>query len=827
MTALAITALLALAGIAWAPPWWADAHANTASALHGTLHWLHRAPQDRNVSRDAFRASIVAFARSACDAGTPLARLSVCVEHCAMRWPDATLASWLSEELAAPCVPAPTDAAARARARPAAVLTLSSNGCFMHGHRSSDACHSQAWLDLTLLHRRAAARALLRDCALLAVCLAIAAWRAGGVTRCGLMVARTGVVPLSPSPLGTVARSRWAWMAGSPERKYASPMLPRAACTGRAAGSGAEASGGDASGADEKGGPLVRTPPPPAVRRLPSSPARLGGAPQRGSSHALLDFRAGSRLTRVREDLLQQQPQQRRRSRRPLQRDSSLQRALHAAGQLAASLSWRRARTDGHAAEASKPAVATPESLARPPGGALQRCSSAASSASEFSVAPHSLAASRHTRASAQRQSPAGRLPPSASTSTPPRAPLSTALAPVPATAPVRRWRHSVASDAAATAVDGDASPVGVPALAGSTLCVAEEGTVLGRKLQLRKQQSTLTTVMNRTKIAATLLDTVGRGLGERTLQGSMLQSLPGRVPLLASASEPLAGGRSKVPSSLSHSSRSPALPAAQARSEQESDYGAPPPRSLPAACLRAERGTSSSLPDCGDRAGSPAAGSAGGGHGSAGAGHGSAGAGRGSACPGSLQRLARLSPPAHGSLASAAASAGAAGSAGSIAPEPLRILVHTPSALQASVAAAAAPRAHTPSSASRAHTHSPASRVTATVPQVMISYKRQEQAFALRVKTALEATGRFRVWIDTQIRAGRAWRDEIAGAIEESVAVLFVMSERSLQRYGVRCRWPRHHTCQHRRRLHAARAAGTAGKSFTTRSQPRRPSSR
>lgn len=92
------------------------------------------------------------------------------------------------------------------------------------------------------------------------------------------------------------------------------------------------------------------------------------------------------------------------------------------------------------------------------------------------------------------------------------------------------------------------------------------------------------------------------------------------------------------------------------------------------------------------------------------------------------------------------------------------------------------------PASASSAWA-SPASSSSSTdvdddeeLPMVMISYKRQEKEFAVRVRDALAETGKFRVWVDTQIRVGRAWREEIAAAIEESVGVVFVLSPLSLQ---------------------------------------------
>eukprot|EP00937_MAST-01D_sp_MAST-1D-sp2_P000397 g397.t1 len=58
--------------------------------------------------------------------------------------------------------------------------------------------------------------------------------------------------------------------------------------------------------------------------------------------------------------------------------------------------------------------------------------------------------------------------------------------------------------------------------------------------------------------------------------------------------------------------------------------------------------------------------------------------------------------------------------------------------------------------------------------PQVMISYRHVDSKFAQRLRRALEAAG-FRVWIDTAIRAGNDWRDDIAQAIRDSVAVVFL----------------------------------------------------
>eukprot|EP00937_MAST-01D_sp_MAST-1D-sp2_P002282 g2282.t1 len=62
------------------------------------------------------------------------------------------------------------------------------------------------------------------------------------------------------------------------------------------------------------------------------------------------------------------------------------------------------------------------------------------------------------------------------------------------------------------------------------------------------------------------------------------------------------------------------------------------------------------------------------------------------------------------------------------------------------------------------------------TRPQVMVSYRHEDAEIAGRLAAALKTAG-FRVWIDTEIRAGNDWRSDIADGIRNSVAVVFVMT--------------------------------------------------
>jgi len=64
--------------------------------------------------------------------------------------------------------------------------------------------------------------------------------------------------------------------------------------------------------------------------------------------------------------------------------------------------------------------------------------------------------------------------------------------------------------------------------------------------------------------------------------------------------------------------------------------------------------------------------------------------------------------------------------------------------------------------------------------PQIMISYRHTDGAFARRLELALQAAG-FRVWIDTAITPGNDWRQDIAVAIQSSLAVVFIISPGSV----------------------------------------------
>eukprot|EP00937_MAST-01D_sp_MAST-1D-sp2_P005194 g5194.t1 len=58
--------------------------------------------------------------------------------------------------------------------------------------------------------------------------------------------------------------------------------------------------------------------------------------------------------------------------------------------------------------------------------------------------------------------------------------------------------------------------------------------------------------------------------------------------------------------------------------------------------------------------------------------------------------------------------------------------------------------------------------------PQIMISYKHSDSEFAQKLVRSFERCG-FNCWIDTAIRAGSDWRDDIATAIRDSAVVIFL----------------------------------------------------
>eukprot|EP00937_MAST-01D_sp_MAST-1D-sp2_P001110 g1110.t1 len=64
--------------------------------------------------------------------------------------------------------------------------------------------------------------------------------------------------------------------------------------------------------------------------------------------------------------------------------------------------------------------------------------------------------------------------------------------------------------------------------------------------------------------------------------------------------------------------------------------------------------------------------------------------------------------------------------------------------------------------------------------PHVMISYRHLDADFANRLHQQLQAAG-FVVWIDTAITPGADWRQDIAAAIEKSIAVCFIISPGSV----------------------------------------------
>ena len=63
---------------------------------------------------------------------------------------------------------------------------------------------------------------------------------------------------------------------------------------------------------------------------------------------------------------------------------------------------------------------------------------------------------------------------------------------------------------------------------------------------------------------------------------------------------------------------------------------------------------------------------------------------------------------------------------------------------------------------------------------QVMISYRHTDVKIALQLERELRRWG-FRPWIDTAIAPGNDWRQDIAVAIQDSVAVVFIMSPGSV----------------------------------------------
>ena len=63
----------------------------------------------------------------------------------------------------------------------------------------------------------------------------------------------------------------------------------------------------------------------------------------------------------------------------------------------------------------------------------------------------------------------------------------------------------------------------------------------------------------------------------------------------------------------------------------------------------------------------------------------------------------------------------------------------------------------------------------------IFISYKHADKEQAEQVCSALQKQGN-RVWIDTQITPGEDWKGEIAGAIKESLCVIFLASKGSLE---------------------------------------------
>merc|ERR1712054_575488 len=65
--------------------------------------------------------------------------------------------------------------------------------------------------------------------------------------------------------------------------------------------------------------------------------------------------------------------------------------------------------------------------------------------------------------------------------------------------------------------------------------------------------------------------------------------------------------------------------------------------------------------------------------------------------------------------------------------------------------------------------------------PHVMISYSHSDTEFATKLVTALQ-NRRFKVWIDTAITPGEDWRQDIALAIQKSIAVIFIISPASVK---------------------------------------------
>lgn len=61
----------------------------------------------------------------------------------------------------------------------------------------------------------------------------------------------------------------------------------------------------------------------------------------------------------------------------------------------------------------------------------------------------------------------------------------------------------------------------------------------------------------------------------------------------------------------------------------------------------------------------------------------------------------------------------------------------------------------------------------------IFISYSRQDRGYALRLATVMRAAG-LSVWFDALLRTGDTWPAELARRIDESDAVVVIMSEAS-----------------------------------------------
>lgn len=64
---------------------------------------------------------------------------------------------------------------------------------------------------------------------------------------------------------------------------------------------------------------------------------------------------------------------------------------------------------------------------------------------------------------------------------------------------------------------------------------------------------------------------------------------------------------------------------------------------------------------------------------------------------------------------------------------------------------------------------------------QVFISYNKKQSALAKKFKTRVKKAG-FTVWMDTELRAGKDWRETIDKEIRRSIAVLVILTPEAIR---------------------------------------------